>query len=292
MHRSLLTLLLGVMVSALTGCISFEPRTSPAPAFANARDAWKIGEAKSATVGDLVLAEGAEVRTGPAYELTRPLNFSMPGTLGVPFQCTLQPCVLEPCGIVRNQVLFAAPEGSGAATFDGKSVFLATDELGIRVDRKTGAMRLYCDNSRFNGTIPGFAVWTRAATEEERSAFKPTSCDRLFGLPRCAALRYSGASAGEVRFTDTRYRKSPENDGLIEIDSTEYRFDAPPDGRGEIAVRGALIELLSISPTEMRYIVRRGFGSASEREEGPVPAPQKASGTVALSRQESSSTGL
>jgi hypothetical protein len=98
----------------------------------------------------------------------------------------------------------------------------------------------------------------------------------LYWLPRHAALRCSGASAGEVRFTYTRYQISTEDNQLVEIDSTEYRFDAPAVGRGDIAVRGALIELLSISPTELHYIIKRGFASPSEREAAPTPTPTSA----------------
>jgi hypothetical protein len=283
MIRSVEAVLVGLAISMLTGCFVVpEYRTSPEPAFTNPRSAWVIGEPKSATVGDLVLAEGAEIRTGPAYELVRPLAFSMPGTFGVQFLCTLQPCVLEPRGIVGDQLLFTAPQGAGTATFDGESVFSPEDELGIRVDRETGRVRLYCDNSRFNKTFPGLAVWSRSATPEERDAFKLTSCERLCWLPRNAALRYSGASSGEVRFTYTRYKLSEQSRLLEEIDSTEYRFDSPAGGRGEIAVRGAVIELLSISPTELRYIVKRGFALPSEREAEPVPpAPSERKDKVA-----------
>ena len=70
-----------------------------------------------------------------------------------------------------DQILFTAPKGAGSAIFNGKSVFSPEDELGLRVDRKTGRVQLYCDNSGFNNTIPGVAVWTPSATLEEQAAF-------------------------------------------------------------------------------------------------------------------------
>ncbi len=274
MNRSLLSALLGALANMLSGCVSYEYRASPEPVFGNPRIAWIVGEPTSATVGDIVLAEGAELRIGPAYQLTRPLSFSMPGSLGVPFQCSLQPCVLEPRCMVGDQVLFAAALGA-AAEYNGKSVFAPEDELGIRVDRRTAAVELYCDNSWFNKTYPGIAAWKRPATIDEQSAFRLTSCERLFWLPRSAALRYSGSSAGEVRFVYIRYQGTTRDGELLELDSTEYRFDVPADGQGEIAVRGAVIDLLSISPTELRYIVRRGFSAPSERESEHAPSPRQ-----------------
>ncbi len=271
MARRFLSLVATVVTTISSGCISYESRRSVEPIFYDPRPAWTIGEEKAATVGDLVLAEGAEIRVGPAYELTQPLRFSLPGAMGISFTCMLEPCVLEPRGIVGDQVLYAAPAGTATAEFNGRSVFLPEDELGIRVDRKTSAMLLYCDNSRFNGTIPGIAVWKRSATSEERAAFRLTSRERLFWLPRSAALRYSGSSSGEVRLSYTRYRLSAEDGALVELDSTEYRFDVPMGGRGEIAVRGALIELLSITPTELRYIVKRGFGTPDNGSTDPAP---------------------
>jgi hypothetical protein len=86
MIRPAIAFSLGAATSMFAGCFVVpEYRTTPESAFANPRSAWVIGESKSATVGDLVLAEGAEIRTGPAHELVRPLAFSMPGTLGVQF---------------------------------------------------------------------------------------------------------------------------------------------------------------------------------------------------------------
>jgi hypothetical protein len=282
MNRTVLVALIGTLGALLSGCITYESRGTVEPVFSNPRPVWTIGEETSATVGDLVLAEGAEIRSGPAYELLQPLNFTLPGTMGISFSCAIDPCVLEPRGMVGNQVLFAAPAGAAAADFNGRSVFVPDDELGIRVDRKTSAMLLYCDNSRFNNTIPGFAVWKRSATPQERAAFRLTSCERLFWLPRSAALRYSGSSSGEVRFTFTRYEFSDWEGVLVERDSTEFRFDVPDGGRGEIAVRGALIELVSITPTELRYIVKRGFGPPGNATSDPAPRREPVGGSVAM----------
>ena len=281
MARSLLVALACALSFLLAGCVSYEIRHAPGPAFGEARPAWSIGEEKHATVGDLVLAEGAEIRVGPAYELTAPLRFSLPGTAGIPFTCTLAPCVLEPRCIVGDSVLFAAPAGAASAEFNGRPVLLPEDELGIRIDRKTSAMLLYCDNSRYNGTVPGLAVWKRSASAEERAAFRLTSCERLFWKPRSAALRYSGHSSGEVRFTYARYERTVDDGTLVELDSTEYRFDVPDGGRGEIAVRGALIELLSITPTELRYIVKRGFGPPAGGTSEPTQRRPSSGGQVA-----------
>ncbi|MDI9402470.1 MAG: hypothetical protein QM516_01235 [Limnohabitans sp.] len=246
-----------------------EIRVSPEPVFGEARSAWTIGTEESATVGDLILANGLDVRTGPAFELTRELKFSLPGSYGVGFDCTLQPCVLEPHRIVGDDVLYVAPKGAGSATFNGKSVFAELDELGLRVNERTGVVSLYCDNGRFNGVVAGFAVWKRAISPEERAAFRKTTCERMFWRPQSAALRYSGSSGGEVRFIYTRYAYVNADGVLVELDSTEFRFDAPSTGRGEIAVRGALIELLATTPTELRYIIRTGFSAPNDRAAPP-----------------------
>ena len=259
-----------IAIPMLTGCVMRqEIGVSPEPAFGEARSAWTIGTEESATVGDLILANGLDVRTGPAFELTRELKFSLPGTFGTSFDCALQPCVLEPHRIVGDEVLYVAPKGAGSATFNGKSVFAELDELGLRVNDRTGKVSLYCDNGRFNGIVPGFAVWKRSISPEERAAFRKTTCERMFWRPQSAALRYSGSSGGEVRFIYTRYAYVNADGVLVELDSTEFRFDAPSTGRGEIAVRGALIEILSTTPTELRYIIRTGFSNPSERDIPP-----------------------
>lgn len=252
-----------------------EGRTSIEPMFHSPREVWKIGEAESATVGDIILVEGADVRTANAFQLSKPLAFTLPGTLGISFDCTIDPCILEPQYIARDYVAYVAPLGAGRATYNGRPVFADGDELGIRVHRRNGQFYLYCDNSVFNAgyAVHGFAVWTREATATERAAFTPTTIERMYWAGQARALRYAGSSGGEMRFDYCRYRRNLTDGSLTELESTEYRFDLPSGGTGEIAIRGAVVEILSISPSEVRYRVRSGFSLPSDRESEPPVAP-------------------
>lgn len=245
-------------VSCLTGCFhSIEARPPVQHLYVAQPAPPPSDEIVVVTPGEYIIADGMELRTAPAWRLTKPLNTTLPGTFGVPFHIGVDPCVLSPMYLSPQGVAYVAPRGVAGAAYEGKSVFGVNDQIGIRVPASGHPIYLFCDNGGFNGVPPGMAVWSRQIRPDELALFEQTTTTQPFWKPWGRGLTYAGVAGGQLKVTFEELKN--ENGTLIKTSEKDYTFDLNADGPTEISVWGCRVRVLSATATEIRFQVLKGF---------------------------------
>ena len=209
------------------------------------------------TPGEYMIADGLETRSAPAWRLTKQLNTTLPGTFGVEFKISIDPCVLYPAYSSPQGIAYLAPQGMAGAAYEGKSVFGFNDQMGIRVPPSGHPIYLFCDNGTFNQVPHGFAIWSRQIRPDELALFERTRTEQAFWKPWGRGLTYGGTSGGKLTVTFEELKN--EAGTLVKQSEKDFTFDLNPDGPTEISVWGCRVRVLSASSTEIKFQVLQGF---------------------------------
>jgi hypothetical protein len=247
-------------VLLMTGCFpALENRRSVESAFTPIEMRINSDGTRVASVGEYIALGNMEVMDGPAWRLKQPLKTTLPGTLGIGFDVSIQPCVLEAWYQCDDGLAFVAPSRFATATYDGKSVFADQDELGIRVSPDGKQVKLYCDNGVFNGFGPGatYCIWSRPIKPDELAKFEKVSRRRIFPQTDARGLLFSGVSGGKLILTleNWEMKRAIASKGEVK----DYTFDLSRTGPTKISVQGCVIEVLSATPEGLTYRVLKPF---------------------------------
>jgi hypothetical protein len=248
----------------LSGCfVGIENRRSVEASFEPIQLQANSTEPKRASVGQYVIVDKMDVAKGPAWKLKSKLETTIPGTMGITFNVTMNPCLLEAWYVCDSGIAFVAPAKYASATFNGKSVFSDQDELGIRAATDgSGTIKVFCDNGAFNGVPPGYAIWSRDMTPAETAMFERVTVTRVFPQAHGRGVVFSGVSGGKLTLTLEAWeqvRSLP-----VRIEAKDYVFDMQPGGPTTVSVQGCQLEVLSADSSGIRYRISKPFPGSSE----------------------------
>jgi len=246
--------------SLLAGCLQGpEARTGPNTVFGPAQEINYLSgkKFKSVTAGEYILTVGLEERDVPIYKLTKPLRTTVPGTLGIPFDVEIDPCVLEPKYGCNDGIAFVAPASKCRATYNGTSVFGKDDEIGIRVDKSKKRKLIFVDNGRSAGFPSGYIIYKRTLSSAEEPLFEASASSRTFWKGKGRGIIYGGAANGRLVIIYEEYLITPS--GFNKDVERELQFDIPEDGVTKISIRGAELEVSRADSQALEYRIVKAF---------------------------------
>lgn len=203
-----------------------------------------ILEPLSVDVGETIFAKG-EFAFQEAYELHSPIQSKMPGSMGIPFNFSIEESLLTKTYRRGDFEYFCAPFEQVNAWFKGLGkVIRQGDCVGVRRHMSSDKLQWTVDNSVHNG-MP--TVWHRDYEKSEDPKLTKTEGDVSAADSNMTQIRFDGYYSNLLHFT------------LIEragatAKETEFKFDYPPhDSAAVYGIKGNIFEVLDVNNIELSY---------------------------------------
>ncbi|WP_376694247.1 hypothetical protein [Wenzhouxiangella sp. EGI_FJ10409] len=203
-----------------------------------------IGTSLSVNVGETLFAKG-EFAFQEAYKLERPIRSKMPGSMGIPFNFSIERSVLTKSYRRANFEYFCAPFDKVNAWFGGLGkVIQRGDCVGVRRHTSSGALQWVVDNSVHNGMT---TVWNRDYERSEDPILEKAEGDVTAAGSNMTQIRFDGYYSSLLHFTLVERSGSSAKE-------TEFKFDYPPQNSEAVyGIKGNTFEVVDVNNVQLTY---------------------------------------
>jgi hypothetical protein len=191
-------------------------------------------------------------REAEALRMSNSIASTMPGTLGMPFNFSVQKSDLILEYQTNEHLYYVAPSASCFAYSMGTFVLAESDEIGVRVSRRDGSREWFVDNSVFNHLQPGSVLWSRPVEDSDGVMFAAATVLLPLKDGNIKYITFDGYAGNLLHFT------YEEIESGYEI-SRQYVFRKDHRIPCIVNIEGAELVVLEASGDEIRYRALKGF---------------------------------